>query len=140
MAEAPHDRASLDRLFDESPDPVFIIDPEQDRIVDANPAGCRVLEYSLEELRRTPISQIHPAELPQLQAFFDTARAEGWNWTIAMSCRTKSGRYLPTEITLHLFDTGNRVYVVGLLRDRSEHRGAPPHRSGGAKRPNSADS
>jgi PAS domain-containing protein len=94
-------------------------------IIDANPAGCRVLECRLEELRRAPISQIHPAELPQLQAFFDTAGAEGWNWTIAMSCRTKSGRYIPTEITLRLFDTGSRVYVVGLLRDRSEHRGAP---------------
>jgi PAS domain-containing protein len=35
-------------------------------IIDANPAGCRVLEYSLEELCRAPISRIHPAELPQL--------------------------------------------------------------------------
>jgi hypothetical protein len=56
-----------------------------------------------------------------------------------MSCRTQSGRYLPTEITLRLFDTGSRMYVVGLLRDRSELRGAPPHHSGGAKGPNSAD-
>jgi PAS domain S-box-containing protein len=122
MTERHHERAPLDGLFEESRDPVFIVDPEKDRIIDANPAGCRVLEYTREELLRTPISQIHPAELPQLQAFFDTARAEGSNWTIAMSCRTKSGRYLPTELTLYLLDTGSQVYVVGLLRDRSEHR------------------
>lgn len=122
MTERHREREPLDRLFEESLDPVFIVDPEKDRIIDANPAGCRVLEYTREELLSTPISQIHPAELPQLQAFFDTARAEGSNWTIAMSCRTKSGRYLPTEITLYLLDTGSQVYVVGLLRDRSEHR------------------
>ena len=122
MAQGPYDCAAFDRLFEDSADPLFIIDPECDRIIDANPAGCRLLEYTREELLRTRISEIHPAELPQLQAFFDTARAEGSNWTIAMSCRTKSGRYLPTEIALHLLDTGSAIYAVGLLRDRSEHR------------------
>jgi hypothetical protein len=58
----------------------------------------------------------------QLQALFDTALADGSDWTIAMSCRTKSGRYLPTAIALHLLDTGSTIYAVGLLRDRSEHR------------------
>ena len=122
MRQPPHDDLPIDRLFDESSDPVYIIDPTWDRIVEANAAACRVLEYTRDELLATPISQIHPAELPQLQAFFDEALANGGNWTIALSCRTKSGRFLPTEIALYPLDTGDRVYVVGLLRDRSEHR------------------
>ena len=122
MRQPPHHDLPIDRLFEESSDPIYIIDPPRDRIVEANAAGCRVLEYTRDELLATPISQIHPAELPQLQAFFDEAQANGGNWTIALSCRTKSGRFLPTEIALYPLDTGDRVYVVGLLRDRSEHR------------------
>jgi chemotaxis family two-component system sensor kinase Cph1 len=123
MRQGPHDDMSIDRLFEDSSDPVYIIDPPRDRIVEANAAGCRVLEYTREELLGTPISDIHPAELPQLQAFFDAALADGANWTIALSCRTKTGKFLPTEVALYLLDTGDEVYVVGLLRDRSEHRG-----------------
>ena len=65
-------------------------------------------------------------ELPKTvssMAFFDAALADGANWTIALSCRTKTGKFLPTEVALYLLDTGDEVYVVGLLRDRSEHRG-----------------
>ena len=42
--------------------------------------------------------------------------------TIALTCRTRSGQYLPTEMTLWAFDGGSRVYVLALIRDRSEHR------------------
>jgi two-component system, chemotaxis family, sensor kinase Cph1 len=122
MSEPANDTAPLERLFEQSSDPVFIVDPTEDRIVDANSAGCRMLEYTREELLMTPISRIHPAELPRLEAFFETARSEGANWTIAMTCRTKSGRFLPTETALFLLDSGTRVYVIGLVRDRSEHR------------------
>src|SRR6266576_4715506 len=121
MSKCFDERAPTDRLFEESSDPVFILDPSADRIIDANPAGCRMLEYTREELLATPISCIHPAELPQLDAFFETARADGANWTIAMTCRTKSGKFLPTEIALFLLDSGTHVYVIGLVRDRSEH-------------------
>ena len=123
MRQGPHDELPIDRLFEESSDPVYIIDPPRDRIVEANAAGCRMLEYTREELLATPISDIHPAELPQLQTFFDVALADGANWTIALSCRTKSGKFLPTELAVYLLDTGKELYVVGLLRDRSEHRG-----------------
>jgi PAS domain S-box-containing protein len=123
MRQGPQEELPIDRLFEESSDPVYIIDPPGDRIVEANAAGCRMLEYTREELLATPISNIHPAELPQLQAFFDAALADGANWTIALSCRTKSGKFLPTEVALYLLDTGKELYVVGLLRDRSEHRG-----------------
>jgi hypothetical protein len=40
-----------------------------------------------------------------------------------MACRTKSGTFLPTEIALLALDSGSHVYVISLLRDRSEHRG-----------------
>jgi hypothetical protein len=53
----------------------------------------------------------------------DAALLDGVSWTIEMACRTKSGTFLPTEIALLALDSGERVYLVSLLRDRSEHRG-----------------
>jgi two-component system, chemotaxis family, sensor kinase Cph1 len=114
---------SLELLFEQSSDPVFILDPREDRILDANAAGCGVLGYTREELLATPVSDIHPYELPQMQAFVGSALADGESWTIEMACRTKCGTFLPTEITLMALDTGSDVYVISLLRDRSEHRG-----------------
>ena len=86
-------------------------------------AASRLLGYTREEFMVTPISQIHPHELPQMQAFLDRALRDGVNWTIEMACRTKSGTFLPTEIELLALDSGGRVYVISLVRDRSEHRG-----------------
>ena len=114
---------SLDELFEESRDAVFITDPGEDRILDANAAASRLLGYTRDEFMVTPISQIHPHELPRMRAFLEVALRDGVNWTIEMACRTKSGTFLPTEIALLALDSGNHVYVVSLVRDRSEHRG-----------------
>jgi PAS domain S-box-containing protein len=123
MLGPPDEHPSLALLFEQSRDPVFIADPREDRILDANPAGCRLLGYTREELLATPISHIHPNELPRMQAFAEVALRDGVNWTIELACRTKSGTFLPTEIALLALDSGNHVYVVSLVRDRSEHRG-----------------
>ena len=122
MFDRADQHGSIPQVFEQSDGPVFILDPAEDRIIDANAAACRMLEYTREELRATPISDVHPAELPQLEAFFEAARIAGANWTLAMTCRTKSGTFLPTEIALFVLDSGEHVYVIGLVRDRSEHR------------------
>ena len=123
MLGPPDANLSLEELFEHSSDAVFITDPHEDRILDANAAATRLLGYTRDEFVVTPISQIHPHELPRLRAFLDGALRDGVNWTIEMACRTKSGTFLPTEIALLALDSGNRVYVVSLVRDRSEHRG-----------------
>ena len=115
---------SLEQLFEDSNDAVFITDPSEDRIVDANAAASRLLGYTREEYKVTPISEIHPNELPAMRTFLDGALRNGVNWTIEMACRTKSGTFLPTEITLLALNSGTRVYVISLVRDRSEHRGS----------------
>lgn len=123
MLGPPDAHSSLDRLFEDSNDAVFITDPREDRILDANAAATRLLGYTHEEYMVTPISQIHPHELPRMRQFLEDALQDGVSWTIEMSCRTKSGTFLPTEITLLALDSGNHLYVVSLVRDRSEHRG-----------------
>ena len=113
------------QLFKESSDSAYLIDPAAGLILDANRAGCEMLEYTREELLTTPISDIHPAEQVQMLEFLDRVLRDRRASTIKLTCRTKSGVYLPTEITFHAFENAGRLYVLGLVQDRSEHRMRP---------------
>lgn len=113
----------LGELFEQSRDAAFLMDPIDDRIVDANGAGCALLGYTRDELMTTTVSDIHPAEMPQLRSFLDTALRDGCASMVKFTCRTKTGTFLPTEIWIHVVESGGRRFILGLVQDRSEHRG-----------------
>ena len=113
-------------LFEHVNEPAYVMDPQHDRILAANNAGCAMLGYTREELLDTPISRIHPAELAELQELLERVLREGRASTIKLTCRTKRGTFLPTEISLHGFEAGGRLRILGLVQDRSEHRQAAP--------------
>lgn len=48
---------------------MFLLDPERDRILEANAKACHLLGYSRQELLHIPISAVHPDGMPQLLAF-----------------------------------------------------------------------
>lgn len=113
-------------LFEHVNEPAYVMDPQHDRILAANNAGCAMLGYTREELLETPISRIHPAELAELQELLERVLREGRASTIKLTCRTKRGTFLPTEISLHGFEAGGRIQILGLVQDRSEHRQPAP--------------
>ena len=110
-------------FFEESEDAAFLMDPIDDRIVDANRAGCALLGYTHEELLTSTVSDIHPAEMPQLRHFLDRALRDGRASMVKFTCRTKTGTFLPTELWIHVVEGGGRRLILGLVQDRSEHRG-----------------
>ena len=114
------------QLFEESPEPAYVIDPAADRILAANPAGCAMLGYTHEELLRTRVSQIHPAERSQMSDFLERVLSDGQASTIKLTCRTKSGTFLPIEMALFAFGSAGHLRILGLLHDRSEHRQPVP--------------
>lgn len=126
MSAGMEEDRSFAQLFEESPEPAYVIDPVADRILAANSAGCAMLGYTREELLRTPVSQIHPAELSQMSDFLDRVLSVGQASTIKLTCRTKIGTFLPTEMSLHAFENGGCLRILGLVQDRSEHRERKP--------------
>jgi PAS domain S-box-containing protein len=126
MANPTEYPPSFTQLFDRSPEPAFVVDPLDDRIVAANQAGCSLLGYSHDELLATPVSRIHPADLPQLRDFVERVVRDGRASTITLTCRTKRGTYLPTEMLLHAFVSEGRLRILGLVQDRSDHRQRDP--------------
>jgi two-component system, chemotaxis family, sensor kinase Cph1 len=115
---------SFDRLIEQAGGPAFVIDPLEDRFAAANAAACDLLGYTREELLETPVSGIHPGELDQLQTFVGAVLGHGHGSTIALTCRVRQGARLPIELSLWAFTNGGRVYLLALVDDRSEHRGA----------------
>ena len=113
-------------VFEHADEPAYVMDPESDRILAANDAGCALLGYTRAELLETPISRIHPAELPELSALLGRVLLDGRASTIALTCRTKNGTFLPTEISVHALEIGDRLRILGLVQDRSEHRQGGP--------------
>jgi two-component system, chemotaxis family, sensor kinase Cph1 len=110
-------------VLDGLPEAAFVLDPTEGRFVAANAAGCAMLGYSRAELFETPISRIHPGELPMLEDFVGRVLRDGHGTTISLACRTRTGTYLPTEMALHAFEQDDSVYILALIHDRSEHRG-----------------
>ena len=111
-------------FFEYAPEPAFVMDPRQNRVVAANDAGCALLGYTREEMIGLHVACIHPSEMPELSALLDEVARHGRASTIKLTCRTKTGTFLPTEISLHSLALEGGVRVLGLVQDRSEHRHA----------------
>lgn len=120
--DVPDRDQMFEQLVEHSSDPVLVVDPLENCILDVNHAACTMLGYTRAELLATPISAIHPAEMSQLRDFVERVVRDGQGWTIKLTCRTKSGTFLPTEMALLALDSGGRVYIFALVHDRSEHR------------------
>src|SRR2546427_12844853 len=108
-------------IFEHANEPAYVMDPQHDRILAANDAGCAMLGYTREELLETPISRLHPAELAELQELLERVLREGRVSTIKLTCRTKRGTFLPTEISLYGFVPRGHIQILGLGQERRQH-------------------
>ena len=88
-----------------------------------------------EELLRTPVSQIHPAERAQMSDFLERVLSDGQASTIKLTCRTKIGTFLPTEMSLHAFENGGRLRTAEHLLQEPEHERRLARRRPGDDRP-----
>ena len=113
-------------VFERAREAAFVMDPEESRILAANDAGCELFGYTREELLATPLSRIHPAELVELTELLRRVLQHGRASTIKLTCRTKTGTFLPTEISVHKVRLDGEIRMLGLVQDRSEHRQPAP--------------
>jgi len=116
-------RPELDRfrkIFEFAHDGILVLDPDADAILDANPAACRMLGYSREELLSTLPSTIHPGDTQLFHAFLRAVQETGSGWTNELTCTTKARERLPSEISASAIEIGGRTAVVAAVRDVSE--------------------
>ena len=114
----------LPKVFAHSNDGIIVIDPDEDRILLANPRAAQLLGYSGDELLATPISRIHPDEMQRLRSFAASVFREGAGWTNELSCVTKSGKVLAAEISASIVQIDGRVCLVAFVRSVQQRREA----------------
>ena len=109
--------------FEEGREPMLVLDPAADRIVDANPAAARLLGHPRGGLQGMPASTLHPGQLPTLIVFTQAVQAKGHWWTHALSPRHGEGRALRLEYAGSLLTSAAPLMLVTLsdLEDR-RHR------------------
>ncbi len=109
-------------IFEHSNDAIFLIDPRSDRILEANPRAGAMLGYTHEELLATPISAVHPNEMPRMLAFTEAVLREGHGWTDELCCRTKAGEFLPAEISASVVEMAGQICVIAMVRNIAERK------------------
>ena len=112
------------KIFDYSNDAIFILDPENDKIIDVNAKASDLLGYTHDQFLSMPISAIHPDEFPKLRAFAQSVLDQGAGWTDELSCATRSGATLPAEISASTLDVGGQVYMIAMVRDITDRKRA----------------
>ena len=110
-------------FFEISADGILIADTETKTFKYANPALCRKLGYTEEELKTLGLADIHPKEdLPRVIAEFE-AQARG-DKTLALDipCLMKDGTIFYADINTTTFTMNGRPYNVGFFRDITDRK------------------
>jgi PAS domain S-box-containing protein len=89
--------ADSERIFAAAPEPMLVLDPAADRILDANPAACRLLGYDHATLCAMRVTALHPGQLPALIVFTDGVLAKGEYRTRGLKPRHAAGHELLVE-------------------------------------------
>jgi PAS domain S-box-containing protein len=105
-----------------SADAIIIIDPGQDRIVEANTGACRLLGYQRSEIINRELSTIHPIDMPELREFMKAVIGQGCGWTDELSCTSREGEVIPAEISASAVKVRDKTHVVAIVRSVSDRK------------------
>ena len=118
MSAAAH---AYGAAFEASPLGMLVLDPQSDRVLDANLPACRLLGYDREALREMAMSALHPGQLPALIVFTEAVLTKGRYWTRSLIPRHATGRELQIEYQGALLP-GDPVRLLLTIIDLEERR------------------
>jgi PAS domain S-box-containing protein len=108
--------------FDFASEPMMLIDPHGDRIVDANPAVCTLLGYDRALLLQMKISALHAGQVPALIVFTQAVFDRGSFWTTSLTPRHAAGNELRLEYTGSLIPQEGTPLVLLAMSDLEQRR------------------
>jgi len=108
--------------FDFASQPMMLLDPHDDRIVDANPAICTLLGYDRALLRQMKITALHAGQVPALIVFTQAVFDKGSFWTTSLTPRHAAGNELRLEYTGSLIPQDGTPLVLLAMNDLEQRR------------------
>ncbi len=111
--------------MDNSADMFLLIDRKTMRYVDFNPAVCRLLGYTSEELLSMGPQDVLPLSREQLERSYDELIANpSMRGGMESHYICKDGSHLPFESTRHVLRSGDTWIIAAISRDIRERRAA----------------
>lgn len=126
-------RDELQAIYDQMIDGVIIVDAEKVRAIRVNPAFCRMLGYSAEELQTISPESLHPPEVfPEVLEHFEETKRGGVARLANLLFLCKDGSHVYADVvstSVHYRDrpcwfsffhdvTDRRQSLVALMRER----------------------
>ncbi|MES2941060.1 MAG: response regulator [Pseudomonadota bacterium] len=124
-AHAADEDATFLRLVLDNSGPMFWVDRDSGRITYVNPAACRHLGYTRDELLSLRLSNVAvDFGMEDAQAIAERIRASGGPATFEARHRCKDGSVREVEITAHLTEHAQRAVYICAVKDITEQRRA----------------
>lgn len=112
-------------IFEGTLDGIVLADLETKRFNTCNPAFCRMLGYSPEEIARLSVSDIHPQQdLPRVIEQFENLLRGELNIAADIPVKRKDGSVFYVDIKSARVHLGGKLYLVGVFRDITERKQA----------------
>lgn len=110
-------------IFDGALDGIVLADAETGQFAIGNPAFCRMLGYSPEEITRIGVSDIHPQQdFPHVIEQFEKLSRSEIQLAADIPVKRKDGSMLYADIKGSPVNFGGRPYLVGIFRDITERK------------------
>jgi len=112
-------------IFDMANDGILIADPETKKFIDGNKSICRLLGYSLDEIKKMGVMDIHPKEaLPYIIGQFEKQSRGEITVSKDLPIKLKDGSVRYADVNANAVDIGGKTYTMGLFRDVTERKQA----------------
>jgi diguanylate cyclase (GGDEF)-like protein/PAS domain S-box-containing protein len=110
-------------IFTSAIDGILLADAETRKFVMGNPAIQRMLGYGADELVRIRLEDIHPQQdVPDNVARFDKLVKGEISYAVNIPVKRKDGSVFYADIKASPLRIGDRVCLMGIFRDITEHK------------------
>lgn len=125
IEELNDEKEKLKVIFDNANDGILIADIENKKFYIGNRAICKMLGYSLSELKNLGILDIHPKkDLPYVMSQFKLQSAKEIDIAKNIPVKRKDGNIFYADINSSPITINGKNYLMGLFRDVTEKKRA----------------
>jgi PAS domain S-box-containing protein len=110
-------------IFNNVTDGILVVDPKSKRFHAGNKMICEMLGYSLEEIQKLRVSDIHPKkDLPYVMEQFNAQLNKKFSLAKAIPMERKDGSVFYADINSSPATLAGKTYVMGVFRDITKRK------------------
>lgn len=112
-------------IFDNARDGIMLVEADSKMLATGNDHLCDMLGYSLDELPKLAVADIHPVELlPRIMKEFEQRARGVTGQLVDIPVKRKDGSIFFADINAAPVKIGGKQYVLGIFRDITDRKAA----------------